>query len=45
LTDWVLEAPTGTFVLARGAGHYLHRDDPALVVAVVRDIVEKASAP
>jgi pimeloyl-ACP methyl ester carboxylesterase len=42
LTAWVRQNRQGTFTLVANSGHYIQREDPALVVSVVRRIVEAA---
>jgi tetratricopeptide (TPR) repeat protein len=39
MSGWVREAPEGLFVVANYTGHYVHRDDPALVTHAVGRIV------
>jgi pimeloyl-ACP methyl ester carboxylesterase len=37
LRGWVVEP--GTFQVATKAGHFVHRDDPEVVVAAIRHLV------
>lgn len=37
-------SPYGRHVICEHCGHYVHQDDPALVVEAVRDVVERARA-
>lgn len=42
LSEWVLEAPGGMFVVAMDAGHYIHQDDPGLVIGAVERVLWSA---
>jgi pimeloyl-ACP methyl ester carboxylesterase len=35
-------SPRGTHVVCEHCGHYVHKDDPALVIATIRDVVSQA---
>ncbi len=37
-SDWVRASPEATLVVATHAAHYMHRDDPALVIEAVRRV-------
>jgi pimeloyl-ACP methyl ester carboxylesterase len=43
-TEWTLGSPNSLFTIAGHTGHQVHRDDPALVLSVIRHIVKHASA-
>jgi pimeloyl-ACP methyl ester carboxylesterase len=43
MRDWLPERPAGRFVVAEGAGHFVHHHEPSLVVDAIRRIV--ASQP
>jgi hypothetical protein len=42
--EWTLGSPGGIFTIAGHTGHQVHRDDPGLVVSVVRHVFERAGA-
>jgi pimeloyl-ACP methyl ester carboxylesterase len=37
-------SPRGTHVVCEHCGHYVHKDDPALAIATIREIVSQANA-
>lgn len=39
MSAWAVAVPEGLLVLATHAGHYVHRDDPALLVEAIRRVV------
>lgn len=39
MSAWALAAPEGLLVLATHAGHYVHQDDPALVVDAIHRVL------
>lgn len=41
---WLAQIPGGKQILARKSGHYVQRDEPRLVVAAIRQVVEEARA-
>jgi pimeloyl-ACP methyl ester carboxylesterase len=41
-SEWALLSPDSLFVTAGHTGHQVHRDDPALVVSLVRHVFTKA---
>ena len=41
-SEWTLAAPDSIFTIAGHTGHQVHRDDPALVLAHVRHVYERA---
>jgi pimeloyl-ACP methyl ester carboxylesterase len=43
-SEWALTSRDGLFLLAGHAGHQVHRDDPALVVQLVKHVLDRASA-
>lgn len=43
--EWTLGSPNSLFTIAGHTGHQVHRDDPALVVSVVKHVYERASRP
>ena len=42
-SEWALTSRDGLFVLAGHTGHQVHRDDPALVVHLVRHVLDRVS--
>jgi pimeloyl-ACP methyl ester carboxylesterase len=44
-TEWTLASPDSLFTIAGHSGHQVHRDDPALVVSIVKHVYERASRP
>ena len=42
--EWTLGSANGIFAIAGHTGHQVHRDDPALVVSIVRHVFERATA-
>lgn len=38
--EFAAELSNGTFILADGAGHYIHRDRPELVINAIRSLLE-----
>jgi hypothetical protein len=41
-TEWTLQSPDSIFTVAGHTGHQVHRDDPALVVSLVRHVYARA---
>ena len=41
--EWTLASPNSLFTIAGHSGHQVHRDDPALVMATIRHVFERAS--
>ena len=41
--EWTLGSASGIFTIAGHTGHQVHRDDPQLVVSIVRHVFERAS--
>lgn len=41
-SEWALSSPNSLFVLAGHTGHQVHRDDPALVVQLVKHVFTQA---
>jgi pimeloyl-ACP methyl ester carboxylesterase len=41
-TEWTLASPDSVFTIAGHTGHQVHRDDPPLVVSVVRHVYTRA---
>jgi pimeloyl-ACP methyl ester carboxylesterase len=41
-TEWTLGSANGIFTIAGHTGHQVHRDDPALVVSIVRHVLDRA---
>lgn len=39
LSDFALRAPDGFFVVTNGSGHFVHRDEPSLVVRAIRRVL------
>ncbi|WP_169578118.1 alpha/beta fold hydrolase [Salinimicrobium xinjiangense] len=42
LLSWTLDSPDGIFILADQSGHYIQHDEPALVLAAIRNVVDKS---
>jgi len=42
--EWALSSPQGLMVVARHVGHYVHQDDPALAVQVIRHVLGAATS-
>jgi pimeloyl-ACP methyl ester carboxylesterase len=42
--DWVTRSPNAKQIIAANSGHYIHNDEPQLVVNAVRSVVEQAQA-
>ena len=40
--EWTLGSPNSLFTIAGHTGHQVHRDDPALVVSVVKHVFDRA---
>jgi pimeloyl-ACP methyl ester carboxylesterase len=40
--EWALTSSKGLFVLASHTGHQVHRDDPALVVSMIKHVLQHA---
>jgi pimeloyl-ACP methyl ester carboxylesterase len=40
--DWVTRSPNAKHIIAANSGHYIHNDEPHLVVNAVRSVVEQA---
>jgi pimeloyl-ACP methyl ester carboxylesterase len=40
--EWTLASPNSLFTIAGHSGHQVHRDDPALVMATIRHVFERA---
>jgi hypothetical protein len=38
--DWATRSPKGRQVIAANSGHYIHNDEPALVIDAVRTVIE-----
>ncbi len=41
--EWTLGSPNSIFTVADHTGHQVHRDDPALVLSIVRHVFERAT--
>ena len=41
--DWATRSPKGRQVIAANSGHYIHNDEPALVIDAVRTVIEAVS--
>lgn len=41
--DWTTRSPKGTQIVAANSGHYIHNDEPALVIDAVKSVVEHAT--
>jgi pimeloyl-ACP methyl ester carboxylesterase len=41
--EWALSSPQGMIVIARHVSHYVHRDDPALALEVIRHVLGAAT--
>jgi hypothetical protein len=41
--EWALASPDGLMVVERNLSHYVHRDDPALIVQLIRHALAAAS--
>jgi pimeloyl-ACP methyl ester carboxylesterase len=41
-TEWTLGSPNSIFTIAGHTGHQVHRDDPALVVSIVKHVFDRA---
>jgi pimeloyl-ACP methyl ester carboxylesterase len=42
-TEWTLGSANSIFTIAGHTGHQVHRDDPALVLSIVRHVFERAT--
>lgn len=42
--EWALSSPNSLFVLAGHTGHQVHRDDPALVLQLVKHVLQRAAS-
>jgi hypothetical protein len=42
--EWTLGSAGGIFTIAGHTGHQVHRDDPQLVVSIVRHVFSRASS-
>ena len=42
-SEWTLGSPNSLFTIAGHTGHQVHRDDPALVLAMIRHVFDRAS--
>jgi pimeloyl-ACP methyl ester carboxylesterase len=40
-TEWTLSSPNSIFTVAGHTGHQVHRDDPALVIALIRHVFDR----
>jgi pimeloyl-ACP methyl ester carboxylesterase len=40
--EWVLTTPNGILVIANHVGHWVHRDDPALVARLIKHVLDHA---
>ena len=43
-SEWALGSPNSVFVLAGHTGHQVHRDDPQLVVQLIRHVYERSAS-
>lgn len=41
--DWATRSPKGKQIVAANSGHYIHNDEPALVIDAVKSVVEQAT--
>jgi len=41
--QWTLGSPSGLFTVAGHTGHQVHRDDPALVVSMIKHVLDRAA--
>jgi len=41
--EWTLGSPNSLFTIAGHSGHQVHRDDPSMVVALIRHVLEHAA--
>jgi pimeloyl-ACP methyl ester carboxylesterase len=41
--DWATRSPRGKQIVAANSGHYIHNDEPALVIDAVKSVVEQAT--
>jgi pimeloyl-ACP methyl ester carboxylesterase len=41
--EWTLGSPNSLFTIAGHTGHQVHRDDPALVISIVKHVFDRAS--
>jgi pimeloyl-ACP methyl ester carboxylesterase len=41
--DWSTRSPKGRQIVAAKSGHYIHNDEPALVIDAVKSVVEQAT--
>ena len=41
--DWATRSPKGRQIVAANSGHYIHNDEPALVIDAVKSVVEQAT--
>lgn len=42
--DWVTRSPKGRQVIAANSGHYIHNEEPELVIGAVRSVIEAVAA-
>jgi len=44
-SEWTLGSPNSLFTVAGHTGHQVHRDDPALVIAMIRHVYQRTKKP
>ena len=42
-SEWTLGSPNSLFTIAGHTGHQVHRDDPALVVSLIRHVLDRST--